>query len=369
MEESTFTIIFSSLKDPRIDRTKLHNLLDIILLSICAVLCGAETWIDIAEFGQARQDWLKTFLRLPNGIPSHDTIGRVFSMIDGKAFERCFAQWVQTLSGLTSKTIAIDGKQIRGSKTENSALTLVSAWAGENKLVLAQERVNGKSNEITAIPKLLELLDLKGKIVTIDAIGTQKAIAKQIIDAEGDYVLAVKRNQGKLFQEMKFVFETDRKQDFKGAPYDYAETVNKGHGRIETRRCWTISDPEYLRNAVEDWAGLKSLVFIESERLINNKKELSMRYFISSMEGKASDILSTQRSHWEIENCLHWILDIAYNEDRCRVRKDNAPGNFSIIRKMSLNLLKQDKSLKIGIRAKRLKCGWDQDYLLHVLSQ
>lgn len=219
---------------------------------------------------------------------------------------------MQTLSGLTSKTIAIDGKQIRGSKTENGALTLVSAWAGENKLVLAQERVNGKSNEITAIPKLLELLDLKGKIVTIDAIGTQKAIAKQIIDAEGDYVLAVKRNQGKLFQEMKFVFEIDRKQDFKGAPYDYAETVNKGHGRIETRRCWAISDPEYLRNFVEDWAGLKSLVFIESERLINNKKELSMRYFISSMEGKASDILSTQRSHWEIENCLHWILDIAY---------------------------------------------------------
>ena len=241
--------------------------------------------------------------------------------------------------------------------------------AGENKLVLAQERVNGKSNEITAIPKLLELLDLKGKIVTIDAIGTQKAIAKQIIDAEGDYVLAVKRNQGKLFQEMKFVFEIDRKQDFKGAPYDYAETVNKGHGRIETRRCWAISDIEYLRAFVEDWAGLKSLVFIESERLINNKKELSMRYFISSMEGKASDILSTQRSHWEIENCLHWILDIAYNEDRCRVRKDNAPGNFSIIRKMSLNLLKQEKSLKIGIRAKRLKCGWDQDYLLHVLSQ
>jgi len=212
-------------------------------------------------------------------------------------------------------------------------------------------------------------LDLKGKIVTIAAMGTQKGIAKQIIEAGGDYVLAVKKNQGKLFQEMQFVFETDRKQDFKGAPYDYAETVNKGHGGIETRCCWAISDPEYLRNFVDDWAGLKSLVFIESERLINNKKESSMRYFISSMEGKASDILSTQRSHWEIGNSLHWILDIACNEDRCWVRKDNAPDNFSIIRKMSLNLLKQDKSLKVGIRAKRLRCGWDQAYSMRVLSQ
>jgi len=369
MEENTFTITFSSLRDPRIDRTKLHNLLDIILLTICAVLCGAESWVEVSEFGIARQDWLRTFLQLPNGIPSHDTIGRVFAMLDGREFERCFVEWVQTLSGLTSKTIAIDGKQIRGSKSENGALTLVSAWAGENKLVLAQERVHSKSNEITAIPKLLDLLDLKGKTVTIDAIGTQKEIAQQIIDKGGDYVLAVKKNQGKLWDEMKFIFETDRKQDFKDAPYDYAETVNKGHGRIETRRCWVVSDPEYMIGISKDWVGLKSLVFIESERLIKGKKELSMRYFISSMSGKASEILSTQRSHWEIENSLHWILDLAYNEDRCRVRKDNAAGNLSIIRKMTLNMLKQDTTAKVGIRAKRLKCGWDQNYLLQILTQ
>ena len=369
MEESTFSIIFSHLEDPRIDRTKRHGLLDIILLTICAVLCGADSWVDVEEFGHIREEWLKTFLELPNGIPSHDTIGRVFSMINGKAFDRCFMEWVQTLAGLTSKVIAIDGKQIRGSKGERGSLTLVSAWAGENKLVLAQERVRQKSNEITAIPALLALLDLKGKIVTIDAIGTQRGIAEQIITEGGDYVLAVKQNQGKLWEEMKFIFELDKSQGFKDAPYDYAETVNKGHGRIETRRCWSISDPEYLMDIRQDWPSLTSLVFIESERWIGDKKETATRYFITSMQGKAHEILSTQRSHWGIENSLHWVLDIAFNEDRCRVRKDNAAGNFAIVRKMALNLLRQDKSVKIGAHGKRLRCGWDQDYLLHVLSQ
>lgn len=369
MEESSFSIIFSELDDPRMDRTKRHKLLDIILMTICAVLCGADSWVDVEEFGVIREKWLRTFLELPNGIPSHDTIGRVYRMIDGKAFGRCFVNWVQTLAGLTSKVIAIDGKQIRGSKGEQGPLTLVSAWAGENKLVLAQERVSGKSNEITAIPALLELLDLKGKVVTIDAIGTQTKIAQQIIAAGGDYVLAVKRNQGKLWEHMRFIFEADKAQGFRDAPYDYAETVNKGHGRIETRRSWSVSDPEYLQGISQDWPSLRSLVFIESARRIGEKEEHSLRYFITSMEGKAHEILSVQRAHWGIENSLHWVLDIVFNEDRCRVRKDNAAGNFAIIRKMALNLLRQDKSVKIGAHGKRLRCALSNDYLLHVLSQ
>ncbi|MEA4811789.1 MAG: ISAs1 family transposase [Anaerolineaceae bacterium] len=369
MEESSFSIIFSKLEDPRLDRTKQHKLLDIILMTICAVLCGAEGWVDVEEFGLVREAWLRSFLELPNGIPSHDTIGRVFRMLNGKAFERCFVSWVQTLAGLTGKTIAIDGKQIRGSKGEQGPLTLVSAWAGENGLVLAQERVHEKSNEITAIPALLELLDLKNKVVTIDAIGTQRSIAEQIITGGGDYVLAVKQNQGKLWEEMRFIFEVDKSQGFKDAPYDYAETVNKGHGRIETRRCWSVSDPEYLKEFKQDWPSLSSLVFIESERRRGDKQEVSTRYFITSMKGKALEILSVQRAHWGIENSLHWVLDIAFNEDRCRIRKDYAAGNFAIIRKMAINLLRQDKSVKIGAHGKRMRCALSNDYLLHVLSQ
>ena len=369
MEESTFSIIFSEMEDPRLDRTKRQKLLDIILMTICAVLCGADSWVDVEEFGLVREAWLKTFLELPNGIPSHDTKGRVFSMINGKAFERCFVEWVQTLAGLTSKVIAIDGKQIRGSKGDRGALTLVSAWAGENKLVLAQERVSSKSNEIVAIPALLDLLDLKGKIITIDAIGTQRSIAEKIIAGGADYVLAVKQNQGKLWEEMRFIFEVDKSQGFRDAPYDYAETVNKGHGRIETRRCWSASDPEYLRGISQDWPKLTSLVFIESERWIGEKKEVSTRYFISSLKGKAQEVLAFQRAHWGIENSLHWVLDMAFNEGRCRVRKDFASGNFAIMRKMAINLLRQDKSVKVGAHGKRLRCGWDNDYLLHVLSQ
>ena len=369
MEESKFSIIFSDLTDPRVDRTKRNKLLDIIGLTICAVLCGADNWVEVAEFGEAREEWLKTFLELPNGIPSHDTLGRVFSMIDGAEFERCFAEWVRQLAGLTSKVIAIDGKAIRGSRENARAITVVSAWAAANQLVLGQQAVEGKSNEITAIPELIEILDVKGKIVTIDAMGTQVAIAEQILAKGGDYLLAVKANQGQLRDEMEFIFQIDRQQNFKDATYDYAETINKGHGRIETRRCWIVSDEEYLHDFANKWPGLKSLVFIESERIINEKTERSMRYFITSLNSNAAQILEYQRSHWGIENKLHWVLDIAFNEDRARMRKDNAASNFSIIRKMSLNLLRQDKTSKTGVKGKRLRCGWDDKYLFNILNQ
>ena len=366
---------FSKVKDPRIERSKRHKLLDIILLVICGVICGADSWVDIEMFGKAKKEWLETFLELPNGIPSHDTFGRVFAAINPEEFEKSFREWVQTIHELTQgQVIALDGKQLRGSQdseTGKNAIYIVSAWASENQLVLGQQKVEGKSNEITAIPKLLRMLEIAGCIVTIDAIGTQTKIAKTIIENKGDYLLAVKENQGHLFEDIHDLFEDDKPYDFKDAPYKYAKTVNKDHGRIETRQCWAISDPEYLATVrdLERWQSLKSLVMIESERIIGDKTEKQTSYFISSLENDAEKILAAKRSHWGIENSLHWVLDIAFNEDHSRVRKDNAPQNFSLIRHLALNLLKQEQSLKVGIKAKRLRCGWDTDYFLKVLAQ
>ena len=368
MEEAAFSIIFSDLKDPRVDRTKKHNLLEIIALSILACLCGADSYVDIEAYGIARINWLKSFLELENGIPSHDTIGRVFSQIDPDEFEKCFSEWVRQIANLTSKVIAFDGKTIRGSRNGDYAISLVTAFAAENQLVLGQQAVDGKSNEITAIPELIRMLYLKGKIVTIDAMGTQTAIAEQIIAKGGDYLLAVKGNQKNLLDEMEFIFQIEQMQKFKEAQFDYAETIEKGHGRIETRKCWILSGEDYVGELSKKWLGLKSLVFIESERKIGEKTEKSMRYFISSLESNARQILEVQRSHWAIENSLHWVLDVAFNEDKSRMRKDKAAENFAIIRKMSLNLLRLDKSKKIGVKGKRLTCAWDDEYLMQILS-
>jgi predicted transposase YbfD/YdcC len=365
---------FSKVKDPRIERTKRHKLLDILVIAICGVICGADSWVDIELFGKTKLDWLKTFLKLPNGIPSHDTFGRVFGAINPEEFENSFMEWVQAINELTQgQVIAIDGKQLRGSQDSESgkaAIYMVSAWAVENQLVLGQRKVDEKSNEITAIPKLLKLLEIAGCIVTIDAIGTQTKIAKTIIEQGGDYLLAVKENQGNLYEDIHDLFEDDQKYNFEGAPYNYAKTVNKDHGRIEIRECWSISDLEYLANIrdQERWHGLKSLAMITSERRIGEKAEIETRYFISSMESDAQKILKVKRSHWGIENRLHWVLDIAFNEDHSRVRKDNAPQNFAVLRHMALNLLKQEKTAKGGIKAKRLQCGWNVDYLLKVLA-
>ena len=365
---------FGKVKDPRIERSKRHKLIDIFLIAICGVICGADSWVDIEMFGKSKLDWLKTFLKLPNGIPSHDTFGRVFAAINPEEFEKSFMEWVQAINELTQgQVIAIDGKQLRGSMdNENgkNAIYMVSAWATENELVLGQRKVDDKSNEITAIPKLLNLLEIAGCIITIDAIGTQTKIAKTIIDREGDYLLAVKENQGNLYEDIHDLFEDDQKYNFENAPYHYAKTVNKDHGRIEIRQCWAISDPEYLatiRNR-ERWHGLKSLAMIISERRIGEESEVQTSYFITSLENNAGKILNARRSHWGVENCLHWVLDIAFNEDHSRVRKDNAPQNFAVLRHMALNLLKQEHTVKVGIKGKRLKCGWDTDYLLKVLA-
>lgn len=365
---------FGKMRDPRIDRTKRHKLLDILIIAICGVICGADSWVDIEMYGKSKLEWLKTFLKLPNGIPSHDTFGRVFAALNSEEFEKSFLEWVKAIHELSGgQVIAIDGKQLRGSQDipeGKEAIYMVSAWATENQLVLGQRKVDDKSNEITAVPQLLKMLDIHGCIVALDALSTQTKIAKTIIDQGGDYILAVKENQGNLYEDIHDLFEEDRQYDFKDAPYSYAKTVNKDHGRIEIRQCWTISDPEYLANirGLERWEGIQSLVMILSERRIGEESEIQDRYFISSLESNAEKILRAKRSYWGIENRLHWVLDIAFNEDRSRVRKDNAPQNFAVLRHMALNLLKQEQSVKVGIKGKRLKCGWDTDYLLKVLA-
>jgi predicted transposase YbfD/YdcC len=366
---------FGELEDPRIDRCKEHKLMDIIVIAICAVICGAEGWTDIAEFGRAKETWLKKFLELPNGIPSHDTFGRVFSRLNAEGFQSCFLAWIKAVQAVTKgQVIALDGKELRRSLDGylgKAAIHMVSAWASENGLVLAQRQVDSKSNEITAIPALLKTLEIAGCIITIDAIGCQKEIARQIIEQQGDYVLAVKQNQPHLYEDLDSQFRVILAP---GSPplsaKAYQRTVDKDHGRIEIRECWTLPVSVYqsaIRN-VSEWQGIQSLVLIRSERRLKDKTELHDRYFISSLPPKAAQLLQAVRDHWGIENSVHWVLDLAFNEDRSRIRKDHAPANFATIRHMALNFLRNEKSAKVGVKAKRLKAAWDDAYFLKVLS-
>lgn len=365
---------FSKVNDPRKDRTKDHKLIDIIVIAICAVICGAEGWVDIELFGNSKLDWLATFLELPNGIPSHDTFGRVFSLIDAQQFQLAFYEWVLAVNEIVQgQIINIDGKCLRGSDDKElgkRAIYMVSAWAEANELVLGQRKVNEKSNEITAIPELLKLLDVSGCIVTIDAMGTQTNIAQTIVEANADYILSVKENQGHLFEDISVLFAVDQAQNFKYASFDYKKTVNKGHGRIEVRECWSTSNPEYLRliRGLENWAGLQSIIMVVCTRVIGDQETKSVRYYISSLLSNAERILQAVRKHWSIENKLHWVLDVALNEDRSRVRKDQAPENFAVLRHIALNLLKQEKTAKGGIHAKQFQAALKEDYLLKVLA-
>jgi predicted transposase YbfD/YdcC len=365
---------FGGLQDPRIDRTKRHELLDIIVTAICAVICGADGWVAIEEFGKAKLGWLRRFLELPNGIPSHDTFGRVFGKLDPDQFRICFMNWIMAVSEITEgQVIAIDGKTLRRSHDKTlgkGAIVMVSAWATADHLVLGQVKVDEKSNEITAIPELLRALDISGCIITTDAMGCQKEIASLIVAGEGDYTLALKENHGQLYEDVKLLFDDLEASRFSAYRYDMERTVNKGHGRLETRWCWTISDPELLQalRGTKDWPKLQSVVKVQAKRDDGQQVTIEDRYYLSSLDGNARKQLAATRTHWGIENSLHWVLDIAFREDECRVRKDHSAQNLAILRHIALNLLKQEKTAKIGVKSKRLRAGWDEQYLLRVLA-
>lgn len=366
----SMVIHFGNLKDPRIERTKRHLLVDIVCLSICAVIAGAEGWEDIEEFGRQKEQWLRTFLRLPNGIPSHDTISRVFRLLDSDTFEASFRDWICVVhERLGSKHIALDGKSVRRSHDRSSMkamLHLVSAWSVDNRLVLAQQAVDEKSNEITALPALLQALKLKGALVTIDAMGCQKEIAAQIVESKGDYILNVKDNHPRLCDALRNHFaERHNANDF--TPSQQRVTKNKAHGRVEERSYYNIPLPPELAWIADEWKGCCSLGQSVSYVLRDGKETDEVRYYLSSLPANARRMGERVRGHWSIENAQHWVLDVTFREDESRIRKDEGPENFARLRRIALNILQQDKS-KGSIRRKRKRAAWNEHELLNIVT-
>lgn len=359
---------FCDLVDPRVARTRRHALLDIVTIALCAVIAGAESWVEVEEWGNDKLAWLRTWLELPNGIPSHDTFGRVFSRLDPEQLETGFVRWVQLLAAGANATgvVAIDGKTVRAAREHHgSALHVVSAWASASGLVLGQEAVAAKRNEITVIPELLGRLDLTGQVVTIDAMGCQTAIAAQIVRQGGDYVLAVKANWPDLLTHVQDSFALAD-----GATMDRTCRTDKGHGRIEVRTCRTITDPQTLHwlDPVGAWPKLGCIAEVVGERRIDGEVTRQTRYYLSSLPGSAKAVAKAVRSHWGIENQVHWVLDVAFREDLSRARIGHSAENLALLRKLALNLLRADPTRKIGVKASRLRAGWNNDYLLHVLG-
>lgn len=366
--ETKLTSMFAQVEDPRRSLGRQHLLNDILIISVLAIICGAETWNNIEAYAESKEEFLRKFLTLPNGIPSHDTFNRVFSAIESEQFERSFIQWVSSMVTLSKGSlVSLDGKTIRGAKSNGnkSPFHLVSAWSEQNNMVLGQVMTDTKSNEITAIPNLIESLILTGTIVTIDAMGCQQDIAEKIISKDADYILAVKNNQKSLFEDIEFSFNRKNPLHIKTS-----ETLDGDHGRIETRKCSVISNLDDIENPGK-WKNLKSIIKIESTREFKNglkTTEHAVRYYISSLVDTPENFQNAIRSHWSIENKLHWTLDVAFGEDASRKRAGNAARNFSIILKIALNLLKNETSVKVGVKGRRLKAAWDEQYLLKVLK-
>ena len=363
---------FVVIQDPRDDKKRHHLLIDMIVIAITAVICGADGWTQVEAFGKAKEAWFRRFLELPHGIPSHDTFGRVFSVLSPEVFEARFRDWVASVREVCGQDIvAIDGKSLRRSHRRKKGLGplhMVSAWSVANGLVLAQKATEAKSNEITAIPEVLELLDLKGCIVTIDAMGCQKAIAEKIVEREGDYVLALKGNQSTLAQAVEELFIDADAVDYAGWTMDVHETTDRSHGRVEMRRYVTLTAVDKIPQGA-DWEKLNMVGMVQCERQVNDKRSAETRYYIGSTGGDARRFAWAVRSHWGIENSLHWCLDIAFREDESRVRDRQAANNLAVMRHIALGLLRKDKTVKGGIKTKRLVAGWDEDYLASLLFE
>ena len=368
--ETSVLAHFQTLPDPRMPRTRRHTLADILVITLCGVICGADDWAALERFGNAKLTWFRTFLALPHGIPSHDTFGRVFAALDPEAFKAAFLAWVGTLAAvMPGDVIAIDGKTLRhtfDTAADKAAIHMVSAWATAQGLCLGQVKTDAKSNEITAIPKLLEVLALAGRVVTIDAMGCQTAIAGAIHAKGGDYVLSLKGNQTRLHDDVRTFFLDAEAHAFTGTPHTTAETVDGDHGRIEIRRAWATDDLAWLADRPR-WPGLRSVLRVDATRTLGERTTCETRFFISSLPSDAALLARVVRSHWAIENSLHWVLDVAMHQDQTRIRTDHAPENLAILHHIALNLLKQDRTEKLGIKNKRLAAGWDHDYLLRLV--
>ena len=370
--KQTIVDYFVDIKDPRIDRTKRHKLIDIITIAICAVICGADSWVTIETYGKAKENWLKKFLELPNGIPSHDTFARVFARIEPQQFQESFLAWIKSIHHRTNgEVIAIDGKKIKHSydkKVSSSAINMVSAWATTNRLVIGQRKVDSKSNEITAIPELIKVLEIAGCIVTIDAMGCQKNIVSLISQQQGDYVIALKKNQSNLYKNVEELFKEAISKQLKGFDADSYTTEESGHGREEIRHYLMLSDIPNKIIESDKWEKLSSIGMVESIRIENGKTTVETRYYISSLNLNAKKFGESVRSHWGIENSLHWVLDVAMREDDCRIRKDNAPQNFAVLRHIAINLLGKEKEQKLGIKNKQFLAAINDSYLTKVLE-
>lgn len=368
----TISIIdaFADLPDPRLDRTRLHSLSDVIVLTLCGVLCGVDNWVELERFCRAKLKWFRTFLELPNGIPSHDTFGRVFSLLDPDAFRACFVRWVESMATLeVGDVIAVDGKSIRRALDAASGaapLHMVNAWASEAGLALGQLATDSKSNEIKAIPALLERLRIHGCIVTTDAMGCQKEIARVIRSKGADYCLQLKDNHPRVHEEVRSCFESEVDSTLLRSETTFLETVDGDHGRIEVRRDWLSTEIGWFEDAGK-WQDLRALGMVEAERTVGQSTSVHRRFYLTSVDD-VRDFARAVRSHWSVENSLHWVLDMAFDEDRSRARLGNSAENLAIVRQVALNLLKQEKTEKVGIKTKRKMCGWDHDYMLTVMG-